>query len=170
MLGSYVSAAYVSQPAETGRRFFEGLLDWAGVRRPVTGSGDPVEVRLLESGREHLVFVFNHAPTPATAAVTVRVPLDGRIVEDLASGGAVAVTGTADGFEWRGTIGPRDVKVLRIRPVPRSAFERRASPSSVERLHLQVAELDPPALGLEAEVPPGDVDRDLAGERPVHPQ
>ncbi len=113
-LGSYVSAAYVSQPTEAGRRFFDGLLDWAGVRRPVAVSGDPVEVRLLESGREHLAFVFNHAATPATAAVTLRVPLDGRIVEDLASGGTVTVTGGPDGFEWHGTIGPRDVRVLRI--------------------------------------------------------
>ena len=39
MLGSYVSAGYVSQPEEAGRRFFDGLLDWAGVRRPVAASG-----------------------------------------------------------------------------------------------------------------------------------
>jgi beta-galactosidase len=116
MLGSYVSAGYVSEPQETGRRFFEGLLDWAGVRRPVAVSGNPVEVRLLESGREHLAFVFNHAATPATATVTVRLPLAGRTVVDLASGQAVPVTPAPDGFEWRATIPPLDVRVLRIRP------------------------------------------------------
>jgi beta-galactosidase len=115
MLGSYVSAGYVSQPGETGRRFFDGLLDWAGVRRPVAVAGDPVEVRLLESGREHLAFVFNHAATPATAVVTLRLPLDGRAVEDLVSGKAVPVTGGPSGFGWRATIPPRDVQVLRIR-------------------------------------------------------
>jgi len=114
MLGSYVSAGYVSQPEEATRRFFDGLLDWAGVRRTVAASGDPVEVRLLESGREHLAFVFNHAATPATAAVTLRVPLDGRVVEEVARGETVTVQPTADGFEWRGTIGSRDVRVLRI--------------------------------------------------------
>jgi hypothetical protein len=114
VLGSYVSAGYASQPQETGRRFFDGLLDWAGVRRPVAVSGDPVEVRLLESGREHLAFVFNHGSAPVTTAVTLRVPLEGRIVEDLVSGGAVAAGVAADGFEWRGTIPPRDVRVLRI--------------------------------------------------------
>jgi beta-galactosidase len=114
VLGSYVSAAYVSQPAEAGRLFFDGLLEWAGVRRPVAVSGDPVEVRLLESGREHLAFVFNHGATPATAAVALRVPLEGRAAEDLASGEAVAVTRGPDGLEWRGTVGPRDVRVLRI--------------------------------------------------------
>ena len=114
MLGSYVSAGYVTQPEETTRRFYGGLLDWAGVRRPLAVSGDPVEVRLLESGREHLVFVFNHAATPATTAVTLRVPLDGRVVEDLVHGGPAGATAVADGLEWRGTIGPRDVRVLRI--------------------------------------------------------
>ena len=113
MLGSYVSAGYVTEPAEATRRFFEGLLDWAGVGRPVAASGDPVEVRLLESGREHLAFVFNHAATPATAAVTIRVPLEGRTVEDLVAGRPAGATPVADGFEWRGTIAPRDVVILR---------------------------------------------------------
>ena len=73
-------------------------------------------MRLLESGREHLVFVFNHAATPAATSVTLRVPLEGRLVEEIANGEAVEVTPTADGLEWRGTIPPRDVRVLRIRP------------------------------------------------------
>jgi beta-galactosidase len=113
-LGSYVSAGYVSQPEETGRRFFDGLLEWAGVRRPIAVTGDPVEVRLLESGREHLAFVFNHSATPATTVLTLRLPLDGRTMHDLASGEAVAIAPTTDGFEWRTTVGPRDVRVLRI--------------------------------------------------------
>jgi beta-galactosidase len=116
ILGSYVSAGYVSQPEEATRRFFDGLLDWAGVRRPTSVSGGPVEVRLLESGREHLAFVFNHAATPVTTAVTLRVPLDGRAVEEIARGEVVEAKPTADGFEWRGTIPPHDVRVLRIRP------------------------------------------------------
>ena len=116
MLGSYVSAGYISQPEEAGRRFFEGLLDWAGVRRPVTVAGDPVEVRLLESGREHLAFVFNHAATAATTVVTLRVPLDGRVVEEISRGESVTAKAVADGFEWQGTIPARDVRVLRIRP------------------------------------------------------
>jgi beta-galactosidase len=116
MLGSYVAAAHVSRPDEAGRRFFAGLLDWAGVERVVAVSGDPVEVRLLESGREHLAFVFNHAMTPATTTVTLRLPLAGRRVEDLATGARVDVAPSAGGFAWRGTIAPRDVRVLRVRP------------------------------------------------------
>jgi hypothetical protein len=85
------------------------------VRRPLAVSGDPVEVRLLESGREHLAFVFNHAAIPATMALTLRLPLRGRTVNDLGSGEAVAVAPAIGGFEWKATIPPRDVRVLRIR-------------------------------------------------------
>jgi beta-galactosidase len=116
MLGSYVSAAYVSQPEATGRRFFEGLLDWAGVARPVGVSGDPVEVRLLESGRERLAFVFNHATTPAATSVTLRLPLAGHVVEEITKGEAVVAKPEAHGLAWQGSIPPRDVRVLRIRP------------------------------------------------------
>jgi hypothetical protein len=82
------------------------------VARPVTVTGDALEVRLLTSGAAHLVFVLNHAATPAAATVAVRVPLGGRAVRDLANGKAVPVTGTASGFEWRERLGPRDVRVL----------------------------------------------------------
>ncbi len=117
MLGSYVAAAYVTRPDDAGRRFFAGLLDWAGVDRLVSVTGDPVEVRLLRSGpSDHLAFLFNHASTPATATVALRLPLAGRVVEDLASGEPIVVTATHDGFEWKATLGPRDVKVLRLRP------------------------------------------------------
>jgi beta-galactosidase len=116
MLGSYVSAGFVTRPEGSTRRFFDGLLDWAGVRRRVAVSGDPVEVRLLESGPESLVFVLNHAPTPATTVIVLRLLASGRRVEDLSTGEATKTRAVADGFEWRATIPPRDVRVLRVRP------------------------------------------------------
>jgi beta-galactosidase len=116
MLGSFVSAGFVTEPAEATRRFFEGLLDWAGVTRPVAVSGDPVEVRLLERGGDHLAFVFNHGKAAAETTVALRLPLAGRTVVDLVTGRASAVTGTPGGFEWRGRIPPRDVVVLRVSP------------------------------------------------------
>jgi beta-galactosidase GanA len=115
MLGSYVGAGFVSQPEETTRRFYEGLLDWAGVVRPVALSGDPLEVRLLESGQDHLVFVFNHAAAPATATLRLRLPLAGRTVRDLVSGDGVNVTAAADGIEWRASVPALDVQVLHVR-------------------------------------------------------
>jgi beta-galactosidase len=114
MLGSYVSAGYVSEPAETARRFYEGLLDWAGVTRTVAVTGDPLEVRLLSSGREHLVFVFNHAAVSAAATIRLRVPLAGRSPYELVSGRPLPVTPISEGFEWRESLPAREVRMLVI--------------------------------------------------------
>jgi beta-galactosidase len=114
MLGSYVSAGFVSEPAEATRRFYEGLVDWSGATRLVTTTGDALEVRLLASGPSHLVFVFNHAAAPAAATIRVRLPLDGRPARDLATGAAVQVAPTGDGFEWRESLPAREVRVLVI--------------------------------------------------------
>jgi beta-galactosidase len=65
MIGSYLSASFAKERSTDSVKFWSGLLDWAGVRRPVTVTGDPVEVRFLDK----LMFVFNHAKTPATATI-----------------------------------------------------------------------------------------------------
>ncbi len=114
MLGSYVSAGFVSEPADSSRRFYEGLVDWSGASRLVTTTGDPLEVRLLASGSSHLAFVFNHAAQQASATVRVRLALGGRTARDLATGAAVSVAPTADGFEWRESLPAREVRVLVI--------------------------------------------------------
>ena len=80
--------------------------------RPVAVSGDAVEVRLVVSGRAHLIYIFNHAAGPATAAIRLRIPLQGRSVRDLVSGQAVSVNPLADGFEWRESLPARDARVL----------------------------------------------------------
>ena len=133
MLGSYVAAGYVSQPSDTARRFYSGLLDWAGVARPVGVSGAAAEVRLLESGGEHLVFVFNHAAVAGEATIRLRLPLLGRSVHDLASGDAVAVAAVADGFEWRETLPPNAVRVLRVSDRIAPAAAPGGRPSSAAR-------------------------------------
>jgi hypothetical protein len=48
--------------------------------------------------------------------VTLQLPLEGRVVEEISSGEAVEVEPTAEGLVWRGRIPPRDVRVLRVRP------------------------------------------------------
>jgi beta-galactosidase len=116
ILGSYVSAGYVTRPEETTRRFYDGLLDWAGVSRPVAVEGDPVEVRLVESGGERLVFIFNHSDAPAASTVTLPPP-DGAVrTTDLVTDEDVEMRSSAAGLEWQGTLPARDVRVLRITP------------------------------------------------------
>ena len=73
MLGSYVSAAYQSQPEPAVERFYAALLGWAGVELPVSVAGAPAEVRYLESGPDKLVFVFHHQRQPAELTVGLRV-------------------------------------------------------------------------------------------------
>jgi beta-galactosidase len=83
-LGSYLAVAYESQRDAVLQQFFSGLLDWAGVERPVNA---PVEVRWLESGAERIVFLFNHAAQEVDAAVTWR--WNAVSATDLMTGAAV---------------------------------------------------------------------------------
>jgi beta-galactosidase len=88
LLGSFVSAAYQSTPSPAVERFYAGLLDWAGVVRPVASTAGNIEVKILESSAEKLVFVFNHAKTPVDAAFSLR-GLPRFTAKDLITGEAV---------------------------------------------------------------------------------
>ncbi len=85
MLGSFVSAAYQTTPTQEAENFFVSLLRWAGVEPPVDVSGMRAEVRTLESGRDTLLFVFNHGNTPGEARVDMSA-LRAASVRDLLSG------------------------------------------------------------------------------------
>lgn len=117
LIGSYVSAAYQSSPSDAGARLFAGLLDWAGVVSPVDVRGGALEVRLLETGRDLLVFALNHGDADLDAAVTLRRPVSGE-ADVLAPAGVEAVLRslTARGpeatFSLRVAAG--DVAVLRM--------------------------------------------------------
>jgi hypothetical protein len=106
MLGSYVSAAYQSEPSAEGRRFFANLLEWAGVESPVEVRGSDVEVQMLESGRERLLFVFNHSKQAVEPALTLRE--SSYSATDLKTGQPVE--------ELSARIPPEDVWVLRLSP------------------------------------------------------
>jgi beta-galactosidase len=114
MLGSYVSAAYQTQPTPEAERFFAGLLEWAGVTLPVTVSGTDLEVRYLESGDDVLLFVFNHRRERATSAVSIRVP-DGRFTgTDLVTGNSVQLIRDMHGVRLAVTLEPDHVQVVKI--------------------------------------------------------
>ena len=112
-LGSYLSAAYESGPDATLQRFFAGILEWAGVERPSEVTGAEAEVRLLESGAERLVFVFNHQAKPADVTVALRLPEANYKASDLATGQPVTL---AAPLKMSGKIPAKDVWVVRLSP------------------------------------------------------
>src|SRR5688572_1940934 len=116
LLGSYVSASAQSTPTPESQRFFTALLDWAGVHLPVRVSGSPVEVRHTESGRDAILFVFNHAKTAATSDVSLARSEGTYTVTDLVTGGAVPSSPTGDGVTIRLEVPPLGVRVLRVSP------------------------------------------------------
>jgi beta-galactosidase len=104
LLGTYLSGAFETTQDAGLRRFYTGLLEWAGIGRPVEATGD-AEVRMLESGGDRLVFAFNHQNAPAE--VTLKIPGEWSAT-DLITGAAVP--------SLTKKIGARDVWVLRLKP------------------------------------------------------
>ena len=94
-------------------RFFNGLLDWAGVERPVEVEQGTPEVRWLESGAEKIVFVFNHEEREITPAISMR--LAASTATDLASGASVPLVETGGRTRFGKRLRPGEVWVLRLR-------------------------------------------------------
>jgi beta-galactosidase len=69
-LGSYIAAAYAAKPTEAGRKFLQGLLDWAGVKPELSMTGN-AEFRWLELGRDRILFVFNHGSSDTQVHVNL---------------------------------------------------------------------------------------------------
>lgn len=116
MLGTYLSAARQSSPSRQADLFFAALLEWAGVRPPVESEGSQLELRLLPSGEELLLFAFNHAREPA--ASTVFLPWRGRdwSVTDLEKGVAPESAREDERVRLALRVPAHDVTVLRFRP------------------------------------------------------
>lgn len=116
MLGSYVSAARQSAPSREADLFFAALLDWAGVDPPAVVSGSPLELRLLPSGEELLLFAFNHAREQAVSSVSL--PSRGRQwqVTDLERGDHVQLGQQGQRLNMDLRVPPHDVIVIRLSP------------------------------------------------------
>jgi beta-galactosidase len=96
--GSYLSLAYERTQDPQLQRFFRGLIDWAGVERPVSASTG-IEVRYLEGPGYKLEFVLNGAlketpaeiRLPASASPAVRDVVTGRNVTFRREGGQIVL-------------------------------------------------------------------------------
>jgi hypothetical protein len=114
MLGSYVSAAAQSTPSAEAERFFAGLLEWAGVSLPIRVTGAPLEARHLESGKDAVLFLFNHGKESGRSEVLLRRPAGDYTAVDLIQGRPVPVATSADGVSLEVELPPAGVQVIRI--------------------------------------------------------
>jgi len=110
-LGSYLGAAYQTQPSTEVAALFRGLLDWAGVELPVSTEGGPAEVRYLESGRDTLLFVFNHETKPVSTSIQLQSMKSTYTATDLVTGRPI------EGWpKLRTTLPPGGVWVVKLSP------------------------------------------------------
>jgi hypothetical protein len=116
MLGSYVGAAYETRPEPSAARFYRSLLTWAGVEAPIAVTGAAPEVRYLESGRDTLVFTFNHGNQAIAPSISLRLPGHSHRGVDLVTAKPVEVSGEAGVLKIHGTVAPEDVWVVKISP------------------------------------------------------
>ena len=70
-IGTFLGAAYESDRDETLAKFLRGLVQWSGATIPAEVSASDVEVRMLQSGAQRLVFLFNHANEAKKTAVVI---------------------------------------------------------------------------------------------------
>jgi beta-galactosidase GanA len=116
MLGSFVSAAHQARPSDVAERFYSALLDWAGVARPARVEGSPAELRWLESGRDLILFAFNHQKQPVQLKASLRVPAAAYEAQDLVADAPVEAAVAGGEAVLSGRVGPGDVWVVRLSP------------------------------------------------------
>jgi beta-galactosidase len=77
LAGTLLALSYEREHDPATGRLLRSLAQAAGVKPEVKVSGtgtNEVEVRRLESAREQMVFIFNHAQKPAHASISIHVP------------------------------------------------------------------------------------------------
>ena len=113
-VGSYLSLAYERTKDSQSQGFFQGLLDWAGVERPVSASPG-IEVRSLEGSNYKLEFVLNGAEKEVPAEVRLRPPFPAPSVRDLVTGQTVSYRRDGDRIVLSKSLQAQSAWVLEIR-------------------------------------------------------
>lgn len=116
MLGTYLSAAYQGTPSPTSASFFESLLAWSGVVRPIQAAN--LEAHTLELGTDRLVFVFNHSNKLVESTVRLSMPPGTYQALDLVTASPVALQSAPQSVEFQVRLDPNAVRVLKLSPRP----------------------------------------------------
>jgi beta-galactosidase len=111
-IGTFFGAAYQNDRDAALASFFQGLLDWAQITRPVTAT-DGVEVRILESGRDRIALVFNHGNE--AVAPTIRIDRIGTATaRDLMSGATIEFKSDGDAAVFQPRLPPESALAIHV--------------------------------------------------------
>lgn len=114
LAGSYLSLAYERTRDAQLEGFFRGLLDWAGIERPVeTSSG--VEARWMEGAGYTLLFALNDAEHPIPGQVRWTSSSRPTVVRDIETGQTVPFQWEAGRLVLEKTLPAKGAWVLEIR-------------------------------------------------------
>jgi beta-galactosidase len=119
LAGSFLALAYQRQLNASTKRLLVALARSAGVSPEVEVSGQgtsEVEVRRLTSERMQFLFAFNHARTPAQAAISVRVPWPAVSARNLENDRDVSVRMSAGKALLQKTLAGGEIWVVRLAP------------------------------------------------------
>jgi len=118
IVGSFPGAAYHHFKNPANGRFFAGLADWAGVRKPVeVDSSDSdifVEGRILEGSNYRILIGFNRGERKTRATFTIPFLSKNPVVRELETGRNAAFRRTAAGIVLEDEIAPGEIRVVLI--------------------------------------------------------
>jgi len=119
LVGSFPALSYQRQHEASTKRLLLALARAAGVAADVEVSGqgtNEVEVRRLTSDRVQILFAFNHAKTPAQAAIRLRLPWAQAGALDLGRASEVSVPVTGGMALLTKNLAPGEIWVVKLFP------------------------------------------------------
>ncbi len=112
LTGTLLGASYYKYHDEDVAKVFKGFLKWADVKRTVEVQGAKnVEIRLLKSNKDTLLFIFNHNDYPSSPTVNLTQLTKDHIVRGLNKEKEVIYDKSNDKLAFRLSLSPNEVWV-----------------------------------------------------------
>jgi len=119
-IGTFLGMSYEARRDSKLKEFFNGMLPWAGISsrvRVTVASGQPsVETREMSSGKETLLFIFNHDTNSVEPSVHLK-QLGGEYhASDLQTGERVGFVREGEEMVFKKQMAPNQVWIIRVTP------------------------------------------------------